>query len=717
MPVPPAANAGRVLDPASSWPDAPSMEQSTACAACSAPVGAEELAQGLAVRVSGRLLCPLCLDRLPGDAKVMVNQMRALRGMAVTTYRYYSGRHPRLPLYTFTTANLILAHRRKLVHGEEFTAPPLPPPGSRPRLPTASEAGRGDRTGWMAVWGIAILVVTGVVWLVVPTGAPKKTTPPVETAPIETVAPVTPSVDPPVRSDAVVLTELERRLRDKPGEARAIADEAELLRDRLAPREVGLRNRADALVRDAMAAADRLVVPLVPAPVQLPAPKPDPTPAVPLVAPAPAPAPVPVPVPVPDTGKPPTVTVTPTPPPTPTVTAPDPPAPKVGSAKPPAGAMPCDIQVLFPKDGKALVEAGGLPQRKDLPWPWPSGEAILAPALDPKAKPRRLAIELRLPGAAAPGGATIVIHPGKAERSTLVALWSDGTSTTAPLTIACDGVRWQAIAVPASGSEGFDQALLRLRLEDVKDLGDQRPFLVAGASSRSDAAPAVTDHPVALPILLPPALVAKTTGWSDFRILFRKLADAQLKSRQFSFAKSKILLPLPKNQVAYFRADVRDELRALLGVESLANGNPADLPDASPEFAKSTASWPIEGMDDLDRYEVLAFGWRAQAWGDEADLVQRVELVLAKMLTADRKLARPAIVPVLVIGEVDRATQAEQVDIDRRWKALAERVSAKGVPVIDLRAAQAGRDTIAIQRRAARILADGLRQLDWMLKL
>ncbi len=686
------------------------MEQSNACAACSATVGAEELAQGLAVRVSGRLLCPLCLDRLPGDAKVMVNQMRALRGMAVTTYRYYSGRHPRLPLFTFTTANLMLAHRRKLVHGEDFTAPPLPPPGSRPRLPSASEAGRGDRTGWMAVWGIAILIATGVIWLVLPSGPPKPPAQPVVAPPIETVAPVVPSSEPPPRSDAVLLTELERRLRDQPAEARTIADEAELLRDRLPPRDVGLRNRADALVRDAMAAVDQLSVPLAPAPVvPTPVQLPEPTPMVPVAVPAPVPDPV----------KPPVAIAAPVNPPAPVEATPETPKPKVGSptAKPTAGAMPCDIQLVFPKDGKPLVQPGGLPQRKDVPWPWPSGEAILAPAIDTKAKPRRLAIELRLPGAAAPGGATLVIHPGKAERSTVVASWTDGTNTTPAQTIACTGVIWQTIAVPATGSEGFDQALLRLRLEDAKDLGDQRPFLVAGASTRSDATPTTADHPIALPVLLPPALAAKTTGWSDFRIAFRKLADSQLKSRQFAFAKTKILLPLPKNQVAYFRADLRDELRALLGVESLPNGNPADLPVDSPDFAKSAAGWPADGMDDLDRYEVLAFGWRSQPWGQEGDLTQRVELLLAKMLTVDRKQARPAIVPVLVIGEVDRATNAEQADINRRWQAVAERIAGKGVPVIDLRSAQSGRDTIAVQRRAAQLLADGLRQLDWMQKL
>ncbi|MBN8527422.1 MAG: hypothetical protein J0M02_18980, partial [Planctomycetes bacterium] len=174
------------------------MVTTNACAACGAPVSSEEVGQGLAVKVSGRLLCPLCIDHLPGDAKVAVNQMRALRGMAVTTYRFYSGRHPRLPLYTFTTSALVLAHRRRLVNGEVFDAPPLPPPGSRPRLPTASEAARGDRTGWMAVAGISILVITGVVWLLIPNAPASQPVAPVAAEPTTRTVPA-PTAEPPQR--------------------------------------------------------------------------------------------------------------------------------------------------------------------------------------------------------------------------------------------------------------------------------------------------------------------------------------------------------------------------------------------------------------------------------------------------------------------------------------------------------------------------------------
>jgi len=72
---------------------------------------------------------------------------------------------------------------------------------------------------------------------------------------------------------------------------------------------------------------------------------------------------------------------------------------------------------------------------------------------------------------------------------------------------------------------------------------------------------------------------------------------------------------------------------------------------------------------------------------------------------------------VLIIGEIDRASSAEVPLIQQRWGLVAERVASLGIPVIDLRSAQTARDTATVQRNAARLLTDGLRQLDWLMKL
>jgi hypothetical protein len=57
-------------------------DASLSCARCNAVISAEELAEGLAVKVDGDLVCSMCVDTLPGEAQVQINQMRAVRGLS-----------------------------------------------------------------------------------------------------------------------------------------------------------------------------------------------------------------------------------------------------------------------------------------------------------------------------------------------------------------------------------------------------------------------------------------------------------------------------------------------------------------------------------------------------------------------------------------------------------------------------------------------------------
>ena len=98
-------------------------------------------------------------------------------------------------------------------------------------------------------------------------------------------------------------------------------------------------------------------------------------------------------------------------------------------------------------------------------------------------------------------------------------------------------------------------------------------------------------------------------------------------------------------------------------------------------------------------------------------MTRRLDNLLTKMLTPYKPQRRPSVVPVLVVGEIDNASAAERTAMDKRWQDQALRLSAAGIPVIDLRPAQSEPSTDAVQRTAAAMLADGLRQLDWMLKL
>lgn len=106
------------------------------CTRCGAGISNDDLSGGLAVRVDGELVCQMCVDTLPGEAVVRINQVRALRGLEVTTYSVKNAKTPRLQLFSFTTSANITNHRRKLASDGFFDAPPLPPPAERQRIPT-----------------------------------------------------------------------------------------------------------------------------------------------------------------------------------------------------------------------------------------------------------------------------------------------------------------------------------------------------------------------------------------------------------------------------------------------------------------------------------------------------------------------------------------------------------------------------------------------------
>src|SRR4051812_18981734 len=148
---------------------------STSCEHCGAAIAKDDVAQGLAVRVDGKLTCADCVDALPGEAVVRINRLRALRGLGHTTYALPRPKHPQLVGYTFTTAAMIAHHRRQLQQRLPFEAPPLPaalpplpvpamarpkPYPSRPGAPSPATVARRLRIGIaasvLAVAGIAV---------------------------------------------------------------------------------------------------------------------------------------------------------------------------------------------------------------------------------------------------------------------------------------------------------------------------------------------------------------------------------------------------------------------------------------------------------------------------------------------------------------------------------------------------------------------------------
>lgn len=153
------------------------------CTRCGAGISNDDLSGGLAVRVDGELICQMCVDTLPGEAVVRINQVRALRGLEVTTYLVKREQAPGLQLFSFTTSANITNHRRKLASDGFFDAPPLPPPAERQRIPTPASpkivtdrVARGQMPARkpMLIAAGATLVVLGGIAIALALAAPDK---------------------------------------------------------------------------------------------------------------------------------------------------------------------------------------------------------------------------------------------------------------------------------------------------------------------------------------------------------------------------------------------------------------------------------------------------------------------------------------------------------------------------------------------------------------
>jgi len=158
------------------------------CSTCNGPISNEDLAQGLAVRVDGETICPMCVDLLPGRAQFEINKLRALKGFSATTYRVLVPAHVDHLRFTFTTASNIMGHYRTIRAEGDFVAPWLPEqvstirpktpkPGSRNHsssttgvrasrtsLAQAAHAAPGASRQWLYIGtGVGVLVVLCVV--------------------------------------------------------------------------------------------------------------------------------------------------------------------------------------------------------------------------------------------------------------------------------------------------------------------------------------------------------------------------------------------------------------------------------------------------------------------------------------------------------------------------------------------------------------------------
>jgi len=123
------------------------------CSTCNGPISNEDLAQGLAVRVDGQTICPMCVDLLPGRAQFEINKLRALKGFSATTYRVLVPAHADHLRFTFTTASNIMGHYRTIRADGAFVAPWLPEQTSviRPKTPKPTSRTHSSSTNGVKV--------------------------------------------------------------------------------------------------------------------------------------------------------------------------------------------------------------------------------------------------------------------------------------------------------------------------------------------------------------------------------------------------------------------------------------------------------------------------------------------------------------------------------------------------------------------------------------
>jgi hypothetical protein len=699
------------------------------CGSCGALILPEELAEGLAVRVDGALVCPLCVDSLPGKAQVRINQMRAVRGLDATTYRVELARRPRLQLFSFTTAMNINGHRRKLALNGFFEAPVLHLGKPAPPATAATRPRTSRRPAYLAIAAGLVLVAgaTAAVALSGPRARPATQEPPgPPTARSEPPRPaksrIDYAVDPLqgwlqaqhdaecpdfVRQDLTRDVQRQRQARlDDADEALGAGhlDDADHVLAALPalPEDVvfaALRAR-ETEVRARLGKARQPVAvrhdPPPPGPAQAPTP-----PAAPLPTAVPAPAPVrpPIAVVVP----PPATVPAPLPPPAPPTHAP---APLVSVPDNDAVAWKASFLTVLPTDAKPRLLA--LDGSETVPGHWP-GDAepfYKSPRVSSR---KRQGMYLDLGGVTGKdGGVVVLLHPNRFDRKQLVATLSDRSGHVAKLPpFAFPANDWTAFPIPIPTLAGFDATRLNiLAIEDDDahlDLPEDAGFVVGKVVTVSGRQPAVRDLG-----LRPAALVA-----DDNRIRnLQRLTDSLMRAAK---RPAKGLDPARIRLLA--AGDLGTEWRTAANsrLAALFPGKPTHIADQELIFTHAwldslfTGAAPV--LDPARDHVVVLV-----TTGAELTLQKTVPLTIERFWK--HRLAAciaRGVLPVVVLGPT-RVTEEQRPDAEKLWSGVTDLVTDTlngGVPIIDLRPAGADGDG---DKLAEQMLADGYRELVYALR-
>ena len=731
-------------------PEAPQV-----CSRCDAPVSMEDLTQGLAIHMDGVPVCPNCIELLPVQTRLQINQVRASKGLAVTVYKMPHPRHPRLTLYTFSSTGLFTVHRRALRLTGTYDVRPLS------YKPWFSEIDRlvAGRSRWLFIGGVSLAV--GVVGLLIWTtlGGHRIAEPDVSTpgttvseksAPSATPAP--PGATAPALPAPVLRQDLPQdpwqawdqirsnsqatpALIDEIGREVANRREAELMEisgvlDREGPdaairRLVEQRQLENAPVFSRVRALEsalvtrigerRQVATVPPSAVPLPASPQVPNP------------PVPVPVPVVE--------------PTRTIGGKTEPVANLPPGIDPASAEKPAVpsrprQSPEELDWSAIATTGGRravlavltePGDPVVPSPWPQidnsqelPEFIHSEEEKTASVPGwkgRQAIHLELPARlVAGGGLTLVAHAGsRLAKRELVVQIDAGRRAQIPITL--DG-SWGTVVIPIEGVEALpDNAPVVIHLGDadpVKTLG-KGPFWLGPGLATAGHLPRASEVSV-LPPVIPWDLVVGEARTREIlvqminRAVFNRVGRTWLAPGGFNPWAIKVLCA---RRSAEWTAAMRQVLPRPIDVATLAQGTVNDFL-LEPKWWLEHQLAAAKPVVDNKKFHVLCVipngaesELSAERWAS-----QLKELTSQILMGTGRPTSRAGFLPVVVLGSVDDPGYTPG-----NWAKAREELERQGIPLIDLLVLpRDGLSKKAWMARSSKAIAHGLANLAYQLR-
>ena len=712
------------------------------CSRCDAPVFTEDLTQGLAIHLDGVPICPNCIELLPVHVRLEINQVRASKGLAVTVYKMPHPRHPKMTLYTFSSAGMFTIHRQALRLTGTYHVRPL----SHKSWYGGVDRLVAGRSRLLFIGGV--LLAAGVVGMLVWTilGDHRENSAEVP------IPEVTTSESAPAASAPTLVTEIsETRLKrqDLPRDAyqaweriqthlqatpelRAeIAGEVANRREAELAEIAGILDRQGPDVAEQRLALQRVfgdspafarVVVLEKALVLKISERRQIAAQVPVAPPLPVAKPIPEPAPDP-VSAPPTISPSATEP----DSAPDP-APVANTEAQEKNIVPLDWSVVATTGGKRAVLASRLnPGDPVIPSPWPQlanseelPEFIHSDEERTNTLPgwkNRQVIHLELPARlVAGGGVSLVVHAGsRLAKRELIAYVDPGRRGPIPLIF--EG-SWSTVVIPVEGSENLDaNEPVSIHVADAdpaKTLG-KGPFWFGPGIATARQSPLAADLSV-MPPVFPWDLVVRNARPRDQLI---RLITQAVQCRGGGSWQSpagfnpQAIKVLCAEKTPEWTTAMRQVLPRPDDVTTLANSTVDDFLLDPKWWIDSQLNTAKPTVDSKKFHVICVIPNGAEAkLTPERWAAQLKELMAYILVGVGKATTKAGFLPVVVLGSVDNPGFTPD-----NWTKAREELERQGIPLIDLTVLpREGLTKKAWIHRSSQAISHGLANLAYQLR-